>query len=101
MNCRARTATHQTAAVQATAAVTAVAAAGVFRVMHVEVSYLARGVDGRLVGKRVMFTTPFPRWLEQTVNLPGEGGRGQSSQGSEERGGGVRTRGSGHTREFD
>ncbi len=59
MNCRARSTTHQTATVQAPAAVTAVAAAGVFRIRHVEVSNLARGVDGRLVGKRVMFNTHF------------------------------------------
>jgi indole-3-glycerol phosphate synthase len=57
MNCRARSTTHQTATVQAPAAVTAVAATGVFRIRHVE--NLARGVDGRLVGKRVMFTTHF------------------------------------------
>ncbi len=63
--------------------------------------WLVRDVDSRIAGKRVVFFTHFPRWLEQTVNLPGEGGRGQSSQGSEGRGGGVRTRGSGHTREFD
>jgi hypothetical protein len=66
-----------------------------------KVGKLVKDVDTRMVGKRVMFFTPFSRQLEQTVNLPGEGGRGQSSQGSEERGGGVRTRGSGHTREFD
>jgi hypothetical protein len=35
-------------------------------------------VVDRMVGERVMFFTLFNRWLEQTVNLPGEGG-GQSS----------------------
>jgi hypothetical protein len=47
---------------------------------------LSRDVVAGTVGKRVMFFTLFPRWSKQTVNLPGEGGRGQSSQGSEERG---------------
>jgi hypothetical protein len=51
-----------------------------------KVGKLVKDVDTRMVGKRVMFFTPFSRQLEQTVNLPGEGGRGQSSQGLEGRG---------------
>ncbi len=62
---------------------------------------LTADVEDTMAGKRVIFFTLFHRWFEQTVNLPGESGRGQSSQGSEGRGGGVRTKGSGHTREFD
>jgi hypothetical protein len=45
-----------------------------------KVGKLVKDVDTRMVGKRVMFFTPFSRQLEQTVNLPGEGGKDQSSQ---------------------
>jgi hypothetical protein len=65
------------------------------------VDCLARGVDDRMAEKRVMFFAHFLRQLEQTVNLPREGGRSVQSGVREKGGGGVRTRGSGHTREID
>jgi hypothetical protein len=62
---------------------------------------LTADVEDTMAGKRVVFFTLFHRWFEQTVNLPGEGGEGSIQPGGQREGGGVRTRGSGHTREFD
>ncbi len=63
--------------------------------------WLIRDVDSRIADKQLMLSTPFLGGLSRRSTYLERGGGGQSSQGSEGRGGGVRTSGSGHTREFD
>jgi hypothetical protein len=77
---------------------TAVAARRIVRRIGHDGWLLVKDVNARLVGKRLMLVTLFSRWLEQTVNLPEEGGRVNPARGQRKGGRGENQKERSHAR---